>query len=105
MALLTGLAIAFLYLRYTVPIYQADASIIIKDERKGNEEAKLTESLDLISSKKTIENEIEILKSRKLMAQVVKELSLYAPVFVKGRIHNISAYTWSPVNIEAKNPD
>src|ERR1044072_5828974 len=65
-ALVVGLGAAFVYLRYKVPIYQADASIIIKDERKGNEEAKLTESLDLVSSKKTIENEIEILKSRNL---------------------------------------
>src|SRR5690242_21641089 len=65
-ALVVGVGVTYMYLRYTVPIYQADASIIIKDERKGNEEAKLTESLDLISSKKTIENEIEILKSRNL---------------------------------------
>jgi capsular exopolysaccharide synthesis family protein len=105
MALLIGLGSAFVYLRYKIPIYQANASIIIKDERKGNEEAKLTESLDLISSKKTIENEIEILKSRNLMLPVVKELFLYAPVYLKGRIHNILAYTRSPVTVQAQNPD
>lgn len=104
-ALVVGLGVTYVYLRYTVPIYQADASIIIKDERKGNEEAKLTESLDLISSKKTIENEIEILKSRNLMLQVVKELDLYAPVYVKGRVHNTLAYVRSPVNVVAENPD
>jgi tyrosine-protein kinase Etk/Wzc len=104
-AFIVGLGVAYAYLRYTIPIYQADASIIIKDERKGNEEAKLTESLDLISSKKTIENEIEILKSRNLMLQVVKELHLYAPVYVKGRVHNTLAYTRSPIAIEAENPD
>src|SRR5690349_2195220 len=105
LALLLGLGSAFVFLRYKIPIYQADASIIIKDERKGNEEAKLTESLDLISSKKTIENEIEILKSRNLMLPVVKELNLYAPVYVKGRIHNTLAYVRSPVTVEAQNPD
>jgi tyrosine-protein kinase Etk/Wzc len=104
-ALVVGLGVTYVYLRYTVPIYQADASIIIKDERKGNEEAKLTESLDLISSKKTIENEIEILKSRNLMLQVVKELDLYAPVYVKGRVHNTLAYVRSPVNVVVENPD
>src|SRR5689334_2650717 len=105
MALLIGVGSALVFLRYKIPIYQADASIIIKDERKGNEEAKLTESLDLISSKKTIENEIEILKSRNLMLQVVKELDLYAPVYVKGRVHNTLAYVRSPVNVVAENPD
>jgi tyrosine-protein kinase Etk/Wzc len=104
-ALVVGLGATYVYLRYTVPIYQADASIIIKDQRKGNEEAKLTESLDLISSKKTIENEVEILKSRNLMLQVVKELDLYAPVYVKGRVHNTLAYVRSPVNVVAENPD
>lgn len=105
LALLVGLGSALVFLRYKIPIYQADASIIIKDERKGNEDAKLTESLDLISSKKTIENEIEILKSRNLMLPVVKELFLYAPVYTKGRIHNTLAYTRSPVTVQAENPD
>ena len=51
-------AAAFVYLRYyTTPIYQASAVLIIKDEKKGNEDSKLTESLDMISSKKIVENE------------------------------------------------
>ena len=47
------------------------------------------ESLDPISSKKIVENEIEILQSRTLMINVVKALSLYAPVYDEGR------YTYS----------
>ncbi|HUQ65643.1 MAG TPA: polysaccharide biosynthesis tyrosine autokinase [Flavitalea sp.] len=104
-ALVFGLGAAYVYLRYTVPIYQAEASIIIKDERKGNEDSKLTESLDLVSSKKNIENEIEILKSRNLMLQVVKEQYLYAPVYIKGRVHNILAYSRSPITVQAASPD
>lgn len=104
LAIGVAIGISFLYLRYKIPIYQADASILIKDERKGNED-KLTESLDLVSSKKTIENEVEIMKSRNLMVEVVKELHLYAPVYVKGRIHTVSAYTRSPIIIQVNNPD
>ncbi len=104
-ALALGLGIAFIYLQYATPIYQANATIIIKDKKKGNEESKLTESLDLISSKKILENEIEILQSRTLLLQVVKRLFLYAPVYEKTNINTISAYTRSPVTIQALNPD
>src|SRR5918993_717809 len=100
-----GVIIAISFLRYSTPIYQATASIIIKDEKKGNENSKLLESLDLISSKKIVENEIQIIRSRKLMQRVVKKLRLYAPVFEVSSMKTIPAYTTSPVVIEARKPD
>jgi tyrosine-protein kinase Etk/Wzc len=97
--------IAFIYLRYTIPIYEATATIIIKDEKKGNEDSKLMESLDQISSKKIVENEIEIIQSRTLMINVVKTLGLYAPTYEEGKVHTISAYTSCPVSIESPTPE
>lgn len=97
---------AWVYMRYyTTPLYQATARLIIKDEKKGNENSKLTESLDLISSKKLVENEIEVIQSRTLMTEVVKKLALYAPMFEKGKVKTVSAYISSPVSIEIENPD
>ncbi len=97
---------AWVYMRYyTTPLYQATARLIIKDEKKGNENSKLTESLDLISSKKLVENEIEVIQSRTLMTEVVKKLALYAPMFEKGKVKTVSAYVSSPVSIEIENPD
>jgi tyrosine-protein kinase Etk/Wzc len=104
-ALIVAGGMAFLYLRYTTPIYEAKAAIIIKDEKKGNEDSKMSEQLDLISSKKIVENEIEILQSRTLMVNVVKALSLYSPMFEESKIHISSAYIKSPVIIESPNPD
>jgi capsular exopolysaccharide synthesis family protein len=105
LSVILAIGLAFIYLRYTVPIYEATATLIIKDEKKGNEESKLVESLDQISSKKIVENEIEIIQSRKLMENVVKTLGLYAPVYEKGEVHTLLAYTSSPVSIVAANPD
>lgn len=100
------LAGTYFYIRYyTSPIYEARATLIIKDEKKGNEDSKLTESLDMISSKKIVENEIEVIHSRKLMDNVVKMHFLYAPVFEKGKVKTLSAYTLSPIKIEVRNPD
>ncbi len=102
--ILAGIA-AFFYLRYTTPIYEATASILIKDEKKGNEDSKMVESLDLISSKKIVENEIEVIQSRSLMEDVVKKLALYAPITDFKDIKNTSAYVTSPVTIRAALPD
>ena len=71
-----AIAGAWTYLKYTTPLYQASASILIKDERKGSDESKLTESLDYLSSKKIVENEIEVLRSKTLLKKVVKKVAI-----------------------------
>src|SRR5665213_2020404 len=100
---LTG---AWIYLRYTMPVYQTTATLLIKDDKNtppsGND---MMQAFDLFGSKKNVENEVEVLQSKTLMQQVVKDLHLYAPVFVQGRVLNQSAYIFSPVVIEAKDPD
>ncbi len=103
--LLLSMSCGFLYLRYAVPKYEAYATIIIKDEKKGYDDSKMIESLNLINTKKIIDNEIEVLQSRTLMNEVVKKLHLYAPVFQEGKIKSISAYEISTLLIEAMYPD
>ena len=95
----------FIFLRYSIPKYEANATIIIKDEKKGYDDSKLMESLDLINTKKIIENEVEVLQSRSLMNSVIKKLHLYAPIFQEGKVQSVSAYQLSPILIEASNPD
>ncbi len=96
---------AWAYLRYATPVYESSASILVKDEKKGVDDANLMEQLDLFGSKKLVENEIEVIQSKILMRQLVKNLCLYAPVTYEGKIRSMSAYIFSPVRIELKNPD
>ncbi len=44
------------------------------------------EAFDMFGAKKNVENEVEVLKSKTLMKEVVENLHLYAPVFVSGRV-------------------
>src|SRR6185437_5413436 len=104
-ALIVGTGVAYAYISYATPIYEADATLIIKDEKKGNEDSKMMESLDQISSKKIVENEIEVIQSRRLMSDVVDKLGLYAPIFEKGKIKSSSAYLTAPVSISVPAPD
>ena len=74
------LAAAWLYLKYTTPVYNISASVIIKDDKKGGAAGSnfsAFEDLGIISSSNNIDNEIEILHSKSLIKDVVCELGLY----------------------------
>src|SRR6185312_13746634 len=105
LAFVIAVAGAFAYLKFATPLYEAKAAILIKDEKKGNEESKMAASLNLISSNVIVENEVEVLQSYSLMKKVVNSLNLYAPVFKEGKLHPVSAYDNSPVIIEVAAPD
>ncbi|MES1219121.1 MAG: Wzz/FepE/Etk N-terminal domain-containing protein, partial [Bacteroidota bacterium] len=95
---------AWVYLQLRAPLYEAKATVLIKDEKKGVDESKMVEGFNQLSGTKIIENEIEVIGSRSLMAEVVKKLRLYAPVFTEGKWRPYSAYITSPVRIEMKDP-
>lgn len=92
------------YLKYATPIYEASASIVIKDEEKGVDDSKIMESINPFDSKKIVENEIEVLKSRVLMKAVVIDLGLYSPIYEDSGIKSISAYTSSPIKVIVDDP-
>ncbi len=103
--LIVSLFAAWFYLRITPPQYEISASILIKDENKGSTEGETINSLDQVSRKKIVENEIEIFRSRTLMQEVVDNLHLYAPLFEEDKLKSRSAYTSSPIIVEAILPD
>jgi tyrosine-protein kinase Etk/Wzc len=103
--MMIGGVAAWYYVRHTAPLFEASATILIKDEKKGLDDSKMMESLNLLRTKKIIENEIEVLHSRALMTAVVKNLHLYATVEQKAEPIFGASYDYSPVMIESTNPD
>ncbi len=74
-----GIIFGLLYLRYTTPTYNVSASILIKDDDKNDLVSQMSAISELSgggSMQNKIENEIEILESRKLLSLVVKDLKL-----------------------------
>src|SRR6476661_854065 len=61
---------AFAYMRYATPFYEITTNILLKDEKKGADDSQILEALNMYSSKKIVENEIEVLKSKALMREV-----------------------------------
>lgn len=83
------LSIAFLILRYTVPVYQVSASILIQDDNKGGgfSELDVLEELGIESDRSAnVDNEIVLLKSRTLMMNTIKDLNLNVSYFDLGSL-------------------
>lgn len=96
---------AWFYLKKTAPEYEISASIMLKDEKKGTSDGEVIKSLDQLTGTNIVENELEVLKSRSLMNNVVKALDLYITFLEEDKMYPKSAYTTSPVMIIAPNPD
>lgn len=99
-----SLGLAFLYLRYSIPEYIATASVLIKDNQKSGISAELAafEDLGIIGggSANNTDNEIEILKSRKIIGNVVDSLHLGVSYFVSGRVIESEVYkSSSPIKV------
>ena len=96
-----GLALgaAYWYLRYTTPIYQVSAVLLIKNNPKSTGDAILKEA-EGAQGGKVIENEVELLKSRTLMLRVVDALGLTVTYYKQGEVRSDEElYTASPVQI------
>ena len=103
LSLIIFVCAAFIYLRYAEPVYQVSARMLIKDENKTKNPAQMladVEDLGFLSNSTGIENEVEILRSRILLRDVVKDLKLYTEYRTEGRVQNPIVYQTQPVNID-----
>ena len=55
-----GIAVGYLNLRYSTPIYVVKARLYIKDDKAGSDQSKLFEALNVLGEKKNVNNEIEV---------------------------------------------
>ncbi len=103
-----SLVFTFLYLRFTPIEYQISTTILIEDEKKGGlvSELSLFEDLGILEGQTSLENEIELLKSRALMERVIKGLGVNVTYYQKGRIKVSEIYNKEvPVKINFFNKD
>ena len=90
-----GLAIAFLYLRYSTPMFKINARLLVSDEQKGSSGLANSSMGDFgifMSGVSSVENEAEILKTRLLMEQVVRQLNAQVTYYHPGKIRNVEIH-------------
>ena len=81
LSLLICVLSGWLYLRYTLPTYQCSARILVKNDNSRSSNAAQVQSEDqefgFLSNSAGVQNEVEVLRSRVLLRNVVRDLKLY----------------------------
>ncbi|QUB77786.1 GumC family protein [Prevotella jejuni] len=92
-----------IYLRYTTPMYQSTAKLLIKDESGSNRRGQSLQNmsnLGIISNSTGIDNEMEILTSHSLAEDAIRDLKLYVNYSTKGRVKDVILYRNQPLNVD-----
>lgn len=106
-SVLACLIIAFIYLRYTAPVYNVTAGVLIQQKNsKGSLGGLSGGALGMLSGfggisfSSSFDNELEIMQSRTLLKKVVTDLGLYIST-VQQRItgYDIPLYKTSPIQV------
>ncbi|MBB6331498.1 capsular exopolysaccharide synthesis family protein [Chryseobacterium sediminis] len=102
-----ALVIGYISLKFMIPIYNVQTTVLIKDARNSSpmmgSDLGVLPDLSGLGGLKTnsIANEIEILKSKKMMREVVINQNLQVNVIGKGRVTKVELYKeTSPIDIK-----
>ena len=94
----------WLYLRYTMPTYQVSARVLIKSDNSQSSSTSQVQSgnqdFGFLSNSTGIENEVEVLRSRVLLRDVVRDLKLYTEYRAMGKVVKPLVYKSQPVSVD-----
>lgn len=97
------LALAAVYLHFATPVYNISATVLIKDDKKGgsvSSDLALFQDMGMFNSSASVDNEIEILRSKSLARKVVGDLGLYIGYSRRDGFRHTDLYGQSPFRID-----
>jgi tyrosine-protein kinase Etk/Wzc len=98
-ALFIGFAV--LYLWWKTPLYEIQARLVIKDEKKGEGTSTTIKELDFLDEQKIVDNEAEIVKSENIIRKVVQKLQLNIAYYSEtGSLRNTPYHFRQPVIVD-----
>jgi tyrosine-protein kinase Etk/Wzc len=93
LSVILAIICGYIYLEYSTPAYMISAKVFVKDERKGGMiEGQMFEDMGIKSGAGTVDNEIEIFKSRILMRKVVEALHLNVHYYTSKQFKTVELY-------------
>ncbi|MGN7864973.1 GumC family protein [Chryseobacterium sp. 22458] len=105
---LIALFIGYISLKFMVPVYNVQSTILIKDAKNSSSPVGMGNDLGILPDlsglgglkTNSIANEIEILKSKKMMREVVINQNLQTNIIAKGKVTSIELYKeTSPIEV------
>lgn len=93
--------IAFLYIKITIPTYQVQSTILLRQDESsmGFSEMAILESMGMGGSSKEVEDEIQVLKSKTIMMNVIQHLGIQTEYLQKKGLRQIDTYPEIPLEL------
>lgn len=103
-----ALILGLIYIKFTQPVYKIQTSVLIKDASRMSSAAGDFNVMQGLAGgaigTNSIENEMEIFKSRQIAEKVVKELKIQTPIYSREKYYDVELYKdTSPVSIQLIN--
>ena len=100
LSVLVCIGAAYYYLAKTPKIYNRTATILVKDTRKGGD-IDLSAFSDLagFQTQRSVDNEVFVLHSRRLMTEVVRRLDLTVNYSIDERLRDKDLYGQVPIDV------
>ena len=103
--LICGL-IGFLYVRSTPKTFQRTATVLVKDDRKGGIMSESAAFQDLFySMRSSVDNEVGVFKSKRLMYDVAKQLRLDVSYKIRDGLRDRELYSSTPIIVHCPDID
>jgi len=96
-SVLIALILAVIYIKYTTPVYKIQSSVLIKDAKKmssASGDFGVLAGLGGFAGMGTnsIENELEIFKSKRIVEDVIKKLKIQTSIYSREEFHDVELY-------------
>lgn len=101
-AIVLCISAAYTYITFATPFYKVSSTLLIQNDFKGDGLLKGTafSDLDMFHAARTVDNEMEVLRSRDLIYKTLKDLSLETHYYLEGKITDEELYDQSlPVKV------
>ena len=104
LSLIICISASLIYVRYATPIYKVSGRMLVKDENRNRRNATQMlanmQDMGFLTNSTGIDNEIEVIQSRVLLRDVVKDLKLYAEYKSEGKVKNNLIYAKQPITVD-----
>ncbi len=89
------------YIMKSSPVYQRNATIMVKDSRKGSGSSEVAAFSELagFSTRRNVDNELFVLQARRLMLEVVDRLNLTVNYTTRSGLRTEDLYRRSPIEV------
>ena len=104
-ALFVALTAAWLYNKYTMPVYRVTSTILIEESKQSSALGtdQLLEGFGLTAGMQNVDNQMLILTSWSLIGRTLDSLPFETEYYYHGRINKLPLYPEHPINVRTDN--